>query len=794
MRKCSFALMPAMIMTLLALSRPTGVTAAEMPPVKLSISGIVKSEAGQPLPYANIMIQSLGTGTVSSRDGSFQFHNLQPGRYLVSVSYIGYASRSLEIEVKAETTADVEFILGETLIELEPIVVTGTPLASDPMKSPQDINCISGREKLRLQDASLGESIEDIPGVTSISTGGATGKPVIRGHSGERVLVLVDGISQEYQQYGERHSPNIDAFNYDRIEVIKGASCLLYGSDAIGGAVNLIPPRPQFSASTGPFIGGKFTGKWNSVNDEKTAGLRLKGGTGRFGFHGSFATRTASNFTTPDEPVYAESGVRNDPKFTGEIDHTDYEQYSGAIALGYMFDPVTVTASHDFWWNENNFLLPEGGPIGLGLENRITMVNAFIPAGIFVAKPKISYQQNRRRATAPGISREFLQDSSIVDLRLEVFTARLDLEHRDTGAFSGTIGAEWRYYDHENAGLVPLQPTGHCTNAAVYLFEEMALGEYTLNAGLRLDYRRQKFLESPSNPLLPEDDENRYINIASSLGASRVLGKHFTAVAGVNQGFRVPSFFNSYVYGLHGGVFAFQIGDPDLEPELSIDFTTGLRFSSAVAGASLTGYLDHIINYIYLYNSPDHPLAPPPDEYEFIFAHTQDDARMIGLDISAFFSPLKPLLIGGDLSLINSEFLAGPHEGKGLPLMPATKTSAHVRLTLRDFGTLSNPSVRIKMRYASDKEAAGEYEPFGQFDDGIGPDIPFGVASTESYMLFDAGMSFDLKITGIKVNTDVEVKNIADKPYRDFLDTYKGYTLGPGRGVSVTFNVPISYQ
>jgi outer membrane receptor protein involved in Fe transport len=758
------------------------------------ISGIITNENGEPLAYANIIIPSLGTGTVSARDGSFTLLDVRPGKYLVTVTYVGYESKSMEIRVVDGGESTLDFRLKSTLFELEPIVVTGSPVASDPLRSPQEIRSVGGRDKLRFQSASLGATIERVPGITSMSTGGVAGKPVIRGHTGERIRILVDGVSQEYQQYGERHAPNIDPFNYERIEIIKGASSLLYGSDAIGGAVNLIPLSPRFAASSNSFIGGMLMGKWSSVDDCMTAGLRLRGGTGSLGFHGSFAARRSGGFSTPDVPTYAESGVRGDPKFTGDIDHTDYEQYTGSFAAGYMFGAGIVTASWDHWWNENNYLLPTGGPIGLGLENRIASIKGFFPVGAIVVRPGISYQRNSRRATNPGIPREFLPDSARVDLELNVYTIRVDVEHRGTGALAGTVGAEVRYYDHENLGSVPLQPTGHYTDAAFYIFEELALEKHTINAGLRLNYRSQKFQASETNPLLPADDEIDYFNVASSLGASRRIGEHLTAVANINQGFRIPSFFNSYVYGQHGGVFAFQIGKPDLEPELSFDFSIGLRLATQKIGGSITGYIDYIRNYIYLYDAPDHPLAPPPSEYEFVFAHDQEDARIAGLDIDTELEPLEWLHLGGNLSLIASEFLAGPHEGRELPLMPTAKAGGYLRFMLPDRGAVRNSNIRLELRYAAGRDAAGPYEPFAQFDDGIGPDIPFGTASTESYLLLNSGIGFDVDLGDAEFNIDMELTNLTNEAYRDFLDTYKGYTLGLGRGINVTVNVPLCYK
>ncbi|MCI0495489.1 TonB-dependent receptor, partial [candidate division KSB1 bacterium] len=429
-----------------------------------------------------------------------------------------------------------------------------------------------------------------------------------------------------------------------------------------------------------------------------------------------------------------------------------------------------------------------GGPIGLRLENQVATVKANMPLGNFIVKPKFSFQRNRRQASNPGESREALPDAAVVDLVLDVYTGRLEVENVNLSNFSGTFGAEVKHYDHQNIGDVPLQPTGHFTNLAVFGFEEWQAEKLTLNFGARFDYRSQKFIGSATNPLLPKDDERSYSSISGAIGASYKLTDVLTATANIGRGFRTPSFYNLYVYGYHGGVFAFQIGNPDLKSETSLDVSASLRLRSQRVEATATVFQNRIDNYIFLYNAPEHPVAPQNEP--FVFAHDQADAVLTGIDLSARANVLNWLVIGGNYSLINSEFSSGVYQGDGLPLMPADRINAEVKLLLPNAAMFRSPYLLVNVRYMAKKSAAGIYEPFGQFDDGIGPDIPFGVASTDSYTLLNLGVGFDLKLLRQPMNLDVEISNLLDENYRDFLDTYKGYALSPGRSVNVKLNVP----
>jgi outer membrane receptor protein involved in Fe transport len=457
------------------------------------------------------------------------------------------------------------------------------------------------------------------------------------------------------------------------------------------------------------------------------------------------------------------------------------------MGIGYLSPIGLISAEYNNYTNENNFLLPNGNPIGLNLQNHIATLKGNFPLDKFILKPKFNYQRNNRKASKPGLSYTSLPDSAAVNLELDVYTARFDVENVDVLDLSGTIGFEVKYYDHRNVGLVPLQPTGHFTNYSIYIFEEWQQNKLTLNAGARFDYRDQKFEGTTTNPLLQADDERNYTNISGSIGASYKLTENLTTSLNLSRGFRTPSFFNLYVYGEHGGVFAFQIGNPELKNETSLDINASLRFQNEFVKSSASFFYNRVDNYIFLYNAPNHPLAPTGKP--FVFAHDQADAMLYGFEFNVETQIAKWLVLFGDYSTIRSEFLDGPWKEGELPLMPPNRISAGTKLLLPDFSFVNNPYISVDARFVSSKNAAGIYEPFGQFDDGIGPDLPFGVCSTTDYSVFNAGIGFTTKLLEQHLNFYLEITNLLDEDYRDFLDTYKGYTLSLGRSINLKINL-----
>jgi hypothetical protein len=260
--------------------------------IGVNVRGKVLGENSIPLHGAHVSIPSLERGTITDKNGEFSLSNIPVGTQRFAVSHVGYEPLNQLVDISSNMT-ELNFTLKQTAIETEAVVITGNPYAKNSLNTPQDISAISGRDKLKLESTSLGKTIESIPGVYNLSAGSVAGKPVVRGYSGERVLILSDGISLEYQQYGERHAPNIEVNNYDRIEVVKGASSFLYGSEAMGGAVNLISHPYHFSTDSKIDLTGRLSGNYFSNNNEFMTALNLNASGNFISIFGNVVRRKA---------------------------------------------------------------------------------------------------------------------------------------------------------------------------------------------------------------------------------------------------------------------------------------------------------------------------------------------------------------------------------------------------------------------------------------------------------------------------------------------------------------------
>jgi len=368
-----------------------------------------------------------------------------------------------------------------------------------------------------------------------------------------------------------------------------------------------------------------------------------------------------------------------------------------------------------------------------------------------------------------------------------VYTGRLEVGHPRFGLLEGTWGAELEVEETASRGPSELEPTSDILKLGVFAFEEVDLDPVTLSAGVRFDHREQE-AEPNERTADPELLDQSFSELTGGFGVNWRVLEGVALASNFSSGFRAPSSFDLFADGVHGGVAAFQRGNPELEPERSYSVDLGVRVRRGPVRGKVTAYRNEIRNYVFLSRTGEtHAPSGLP-----VLTADQTDATLRGLEGSAHVSARPWLELGARGSVIGSEGddLEDPESGEPvdgpLPLIPADRFGAHVQFMPSIPGPVAQPRLKFDVEHVLSKDAAGRIEPFSQFDD-----IPFGTASTDAYTLLGVEAHGTLRLDRVPVSVQLAVDNLTNESYRSFLDTYKGYALSAGRSISTSVTVPL---
>jgi iron complex outermembrane receptor protein len=711
-----------------------------VPPAR-TLSGHVTDLHGNPLAQARVTVLETHRTTLTDLEGHYTVPNLPTGTFGVSFSAIGYAPEVRRVTLGAEdVTLDVE--LSPSLVELPDLQVTAAPVATTSLTSPQPVSVLGGSDLEASRSATLGETVNALPGVRSLSTGAGVGKPVIRGLSSNRVLILADGERVESQQWGDEHGPQIEAGDAARIEVIRGPASVLYGSDALGGVINVVSPPLPDALGRDPFIGGRAVASYSSNGDQPDGTLAMEGASGGVGFRGSLTGRTGGDVGTP----------------AGDLSNSGLWTVSGSGTVGYNGDWGTASVSYvrrheRVEIHEDPAEDPEATPFQRIGDDRVH-VNANIPIGVSHLDIDAGYGRNRRRefeeAGATEVELGLLSRSWSVDLRLH---------HAPIGKLAGIVGVSGLRNSFEKFGEETLVPENAYNNIGIYAFEQAELGRWNLSVGARYDYRR----------LVVEDDDElgvtaqrrTYHSATGNLGVLYRVAEPVALVFNLGRGYRAPTAFDLFSNGVHEGTVRFERGDPGLRNETSVNTDVAVRVQTSKLTAELGGFINHIDNFIF----PDPTGVIDPESGLQIFDITQGDARLTGFEAAMEYHATAWLHLRGTADLTRGQ---NTTIDQPLPFIPPFRATYTVKLEGGDEGRWQHPYFSI----GGESNARQTH---------LDPDdfAPSG------YTLVHLGAGIVVPLGDRAVALDLQLHNALDEAYSGFLSRYKTYALDPGRNFVV---------
>jgi|TARA_B110000967_G_C18899493_1_gene573576 iron complex outermembrane receptor protein len=763
-----------------------------------------------PIIGASLYIKNLNTYTTSDLDGNFEFKNLCKDKYIVEIKHISCDTKRVTINLNENLYKD--FFLEHHLNELNEIIVKTTS-KSEKTSIEQAVKKATIEN---FTDKSLGDALNTLSGVSSLNTGNVIVKPMIHGLHSSRLLIINNNVRMFDQEWGDEHAPNIDINSSERIDVIKGANTLKYGSDAIGG---LILIRPKKYAVIDSIFGSTITsfnsnGLGGNINSEivKTykSGLYAKAQANYKQF---------GDFNTPDYTL-TNSGLRN-INTSFRIGSNSYEKGFNAY-YSYVSNEIAILQSshignvndlvHAINSKEPRVIEDFSYNIDFPKQSILHHLGKIEAYKRFQNLGKVSVQYdlqiNRRREF--DLRRGDLKDTPVIDLRLFTNSIQTDLEIDAFDNLKINSGILARYQQNDavsGTGTSPLIPDFNKYDAAIYSVIHYNLNETSeLSAGIRYDFSKidarkrynisdweetfnydEIFPEFESGSVdgtrISTNPEFTFHNISASLGYAKRFKNDVTLLINYGLATRVPNPSELFSDGLHHSAARIETGLLTMNKEVANKFIVSLARNNDNFGFIISPYFKQIDGFIQLV-----PVgitttirgAFPVWEYK------QINAQIFGVDVDLTKKIADKFNYQGSISL-----LKGTNLTDDIPLIHMPSANFSNSITYQN-ESLNQLSIRLQHRTVVQQNQFPDYN-FYTFNAILQEDVFVDISATPpTYSLFNLSTSAIFKAFK-KGNLKLEfnVENLFNVAYRENLNRLRYFADELGRNFNL--KVKINY-
>jgi iron complex outermembrane receptor protein len=721
-------------------------------PVTDTVRGRVTDEQGKPLAGAQVVVSELDRRTRTDRDGGFLLASIPTGARTIVFSYPGYQTVVRTLGSDAGSTLDVR--LRATPFQLEPVTVTAARAPVAPAVSPLATSVL-GPERLRREHSiSISHTLESLAGVRTLGTGEYVGKPVLRGLSGARVLVAESGQRLEDYSWSDEDAPSIDAQLTERVEVVRGPASVLYGSDAIGGVVNVIPESVPDALGGQSFMRTGFEAYGASNNLELGGVARIEGASGAWGWRAAAIGRFAEDMTTPTGKLH------NTGLFAGDGEAVvgargnwgsgslRFAHYGGEFKL-LEANAAPPTAFHALLREE------EGGPVRKLMDERVQLAWT-LPLTHVRLESHAQWQRHSliEVSDEPGVLAVPGKETVQFDLLLNTLTAEF-LAHHEGGVLQGTIGVSGELQSNDTRGPIALIPDAAIDAAGVFAYERIAIQRLSIAGGARVDARQVD--ANASSALLLAATTRDYTPVTGTLGAVLDLGGGLSLHGNAGSSWRAPTLFELFANGPRIGDARYDIGRADLKAEhgIGLDASVLLSRSGLVAQAAL--FRNRIDDFIF-------PRATGEVRNGLrVYHYAQAPALLTGGEVSIEVEATRHLTLRGRFDTVRG---ANRETNEPLPFVPPPRVDVNPELHSAQIGWAQQAYVGL------DTEVVWAQHRTPALD-----------RATDGYVLLHVDGGFSRNIGARSYRIQVRLRNLTNKAYRDYLSRYKEFADNQGRNI-----------
>ncbi|MFZ4520369.1 MAG: TonB-dependent receptor [Bacteroidales bacterium] len=740
---------------------------------------VTDAKTGETLPGATIFIPDLKTGTSADKDGIYHLSNLPKSNLLIQASFIGYGSKSVMADLT--TLATLNFSLSEKAIESQEVVITGSGISTDNSRSSITITPIGRAELFTTPSTNIIDAISAVPGMSEITTGGAVSKPVIRGLGYNHVVTLNEGVRQEGQQWGDEHGIEIDQFSADRIEVLKGPASLFYGSDAMGGVINILEPI-HAPLNT---IRGEIASQFATNNMMTNNTLMLEGNQNGFTWRARGSYKSAASYKSPPEYVY--NSCFNEMNYSAMLglnkkwgySHLHYSRYDATIG---MVEGERDSATGKFI-NMNGELVTGNEerrrttelPFQNVKHNKLTSVSNFL-FGNNQLRINLGYQNNDRREFSTS------KDEPSLFMHLDTWTYDVKYTHLFSSNLELVCGFGGITQINTNKGSEYLIPAYRMQDLGGFIYLKKSWEKWTLNAGFREDVRwvtgESLFLDALGLPSQKGDTifpgfKTKFSALSGSAGFTFAPSSILNFKFNLGSGFRAPNIAELGSNGIHEGTLRYEIGNPLLKPENSLQVDGEVSVGWHLLKITFSGYYNYIANYIYQRNIDNESVIKDNKKYE-VYRFVQGNSVLKGFELEIDIHPVDELHFENSIDLVS-----GTNESTStpLPFIPALHTVHKLRWNFETAKTnkFSAPYIEIGGQVHFAQNRIDTFE-----------------TPTPGYFLLDASAGTRLHVANQFWTIFISGTNLLNTTYYDHMSRLKELGVrNPGWGITVGVVIPV---
>lgn len=701
-----------------------------------TLKGTVTLEtSGKPVHGVTVTVLQLQRSVETNDDGAYEFQNVPPGSYSVVAHLHRVPDVVQEVQVADGATSTADFQLRLRVVG-EQVTISASGGQETSFNSIQSVTSLTAAEISERNTQSLGDVLDHELGVSKRSSGPGSGRPVIRGFDGDRVLVLKDGdrVGALGFQSGD-HAEPIDLLSVEKLEVVKGPATLLYGSSAIGGVVNAISEHDVAH----PGVRGYITGLGSTNNWQGGGGGGIEYGAKTWLVWGNGSGQRAGDYNTP----------------IGRIANSYTREGAGSGGFGYY--PGKSFFSSDYSFDKRRYGIPfdpaESNPERVLLNPRqhsIRFNGGWRELNSFVTGAQFSLQYTDYKHEEINAVENLVNTT----FKNKTFTYRGSFDERKTRKWSGTFGFWGLHRDYSSVGEEALAPPTIQNSFAAFALERLDFERIGFQFGGRFEHNGY----NPEQGIVARATPDRSFNgFSGAIGMRIPTWKGGAFVANYTHSYRAPALEELYNLGPHGGNATFEIGDSNLRRERGDGLDLSLRHSTSRLRAELNYFHYHLRDFIFL--------APTGAEEDGLIVanYSQATTRYTGTEAKLEVGIRDNLWFLSEFDYVNVKLT---DSNTPLPRIPPLRGRVGFEATYKGFrfnpeAVMSRDQNRI---FPTETRTAG-------------------------YTTFNVNASYIFPRQHYAQIISVSAFNLGDRLYRNHLSFLKEFAPEIGRGVRLTYTL-----